>query len=140
MPSMTAPLADVEGPLFLRQFGVPFRALTRVFGHDPMSWYRMGCGLGRFSVVGTTVPQAKLPDHLLADEHHQTLDGTKVHIATTVGDGCVLGAEPAVAAGADDLTPAYAVFQVEARAITPDYAPVTVSTDGWKGTQAAWRT
>ena len=140
MPDMTAHVEDVEGPLFLRTFGVPFWALARVFGHNPMYWYRMECGLGRFSVVGTTVRQAEVPDHLLADEHHQTLDGTKVYIATTVGDGCVLGAEPAVAAGADDLTPAYAVFQKEARDITPDYAPKTVNTDGWKGTQAAWRT
>src|SRR3954462_8139728 len=27
MPSMTGRVADVEGPLFLRKFGVPFRAL-----------------------------------------------------------------------------------------------------------------
>ena len=60
-----------------------------------MYWYRLECGLGRFSVVGTTVRQAELPEHLLADEHHQTLDGQKVYIATTVGAGCVLGAEPA---------------------------------------------
>ena len=96
--------------------------------------------IGPLQRRGDHRPQAEVPDHLLADEHHQTLDGTKVSIATTVGDGCVLGAEPAVAAGADDLTPAYAVFQKEARDITPDYAPKTVNTDGWKGTQAAWRT
>jgi hypothetical protein len=140
MPYMTARTTEVEGPMFLRKFGVPFWALARVFGGNPMYWYRLECGLGRFSVVGTTVHQAELPDHLLADEHHQTLDGKKVYIATTVGGGCVLGAEPSVAAGADDLTPAYAVFQTEARDITSDYAPATVSTDGWKGTQAAWRT
>ena len=139
MPYLTARTEEVEGPLFLRKFGVPFWALARVFGGDPMYWYRLECGLGRFSVVGTTVHQAELPDHLLADEHHQTLDGKKVYIATTVGGGCVLGAEPASAAGADDLTPAYAVFREEARDITPDYAPATVNTDGWKGTQAAWR-
>ena len=85
MPYMTARTADVEGPLFLRKFGVPFWALAHVFGGDPMSWYRLECGLGRFSVVGTTVRQAALPEHLLADEHHQTLDGQKVYIATTVG-------------------------------------------------------
>src|SRR5271157_2882035 len=64
MPYMTARTADVEGPLFLRKFGVPFWALARVFGGDPMSWYRMECGLGRFSVVGTTVRTATLPEHL----------------------------------------------------------------------------
>jgi hypothetical protein len=139
MPYMTARVADVEGPLFLRKFGVPFWALARVFGADPMYWYRLECGLGRSSVVGTTIRQADVPEHLLADEHHQTLDGQKVYIATTVGGGCCLGAEPAMAAGADDLKAAYAVFKVEARDVTPRYVPETVSTDGWKGTQAAWK-
>jgi len=139
MPYMTARVADVEGPLFLRKFGVPFWALAHVFGADPMYWYRLECGLGRFSVVGATVRKAVLPDHLLADEHHQTLDGPKVYIATTVGSGCCLGAEPAAAAGTDDLKAAYAVFKDEARDVTAEYTPRTVSTDGWKGTQAAWK-
>jgi len=139
MPYLTARTEDVEGPLFLRKFGVPFWALAHVFGDDPMYWYRLECGLGRFSVVGATVRKAGLPEHLLADEHHQSLDGEKVYIATTVGGGCCLGAEPATTAGTDDLKAAYEVFKDEARDIAPKYAPVTVSTDGWKGTQAAWR-
>jgi hypothetical protein len=139
MPYMTARTADVEGPLFLRKFAVPFWALARVFGHDPMYWYRLECGLGRFSVAGTTVRRADLPEHLLADEHHQTLDGRKVYIATTVGSGCILGAEPAATAGTDDLKGAYAVYKREARDIAPEYAPETVNTDGWKGTKAAWK-
>ena len=138
MPYMTATTADVEGPLFLRKFGVPFWALARILA-DPMSWYRLECGLGRFSVVGTTVRTATLPEHLLADEHHQGLDGQKVYIATTVGNGCCLGAEPAEAAGSDKLKVAYQVFKDEACDVSPKYAPKTVSTDGWKGTQAAWK-
>ena len=139
MPYMTARVGDIEGPLFLRKFGIPFWALARVFGGDPMSWYRLECGLGRFSVVGTTVRKVELPENLLADEHHQTLDGQKVYIATTVAGGCCLGAEPAEAAGTDELKPAYGVFTDEARDMTPKYTPKTVSTDGWKGTQAAWK-
>ena len=139
MPYMTARVADVEGPLFLRRFGVPFWALASVFGADPMHWYRLECALGRFSVVGTTVRRAEVPEHLLADEHHQVLGGQKVYIATTVGGGCCLGAEPAKAAGADELKAAYAVFKEEARDLAPKYAPRTVNTDGWKSTRAAWR-
>jgi hypothetical protein len=139
MPYLTARTSEVEGPLFLRKFGVPFWALAYVFGRDPMFWYRVECGFGRFSVVGTTVRQADLPVHLLADEHHQRLDGEKIYIATTVGGGCVLGAEPAMASGTDELKAAYEVFKDEALDIAPKYAPQTVSTDGWKGTQAAWR-
>jgi hypothetical protein len=139
MPYMAARVEDVEGPLFLRKFGVPFWALAHVFGDDPMSWYRLECGLGRFSVAGTTVRKGELPEHLLADEHHQSLDGQKVYVATTVGCGCCLGAEPALAAGTDDLKVAYAVFKDEARDIAPKYAPKTVNTDGWKGTRAAWK-
>lgn len=139
MPYLTARVEDVEGPLFLRKFGVPFWALAHVFGGDPMSWYRRECALGRFSVAGTTARKAELPKHLLADEHHQSLDGEKVYIATTVGSGCCLGAEPAATAGTDDLKAAYGVFKDEARDVAPKYAPRTVSTDGWKGTQAAWK-
>jgi hypothetical protein len=139
MPYMTARTEEVQGPLFLRKFGVPFWALARVFGNTHMAWYRRECALGRFSIVGTTVRQAELPAHLLADEHHQSRNGQKLYIATTVGGGCLLGAEPAEAAGADDLGTAYGVFKDEARDITPLYAPQTVSTDGWKGTQAAWK-
>jgi hypothetical protein len=122
----------------LRTFGVPFWALTRVFGHDPMYRYRLECGLGRASVVGTTV-KVELPEHLLADEHHQVREGQKVYIATTVADGCCPGAEPAETAGTDDLKAASGVFKDEARNATPGYAPKTVSTDGWKWTQAAWK-
>ena len=104
-----------------------------------MYWYRMECGLGRFSVVGTTVRQGDLPEHLLADEHHQTLDGQTVYIATTVANGCCLGAEPVETAGTDALKVAYQVFKDEARDIDSDYHPKTVNTDGWKGTQAAWK-
>src|SRR5512135_3923175 len=41
MPYMAARTEDLEGPLFLRKFGVPFWALVHVFGRDPMSWYRL---------------------------------------------------------------------------------------------------
>ena len=34
---------------------------------------------------------------------------------------------------------AYQVFKDEACDVSPKYAPKTVSTDGWKGTQAAWK-
>jgi hypothetical protein len=139
MPYLVARTGDVEGPLFLRKFGVPFWALARVFGNDPMFWYRLECGLGRCSVVGATVRRAGLPEHLVADEHHQGRDGQKVYIATTVGGGCCLGAEPAAAAGTDELKAAYGVFRHEARDVAAKYAPKTVGTDGWKGTQAAWR-
>ena len=89
--------------------------------------------------MGTTVRQAELPEHLVADEHHQGLDGQKVYLATTVGGGCCLGVEPAAAAQTDELKAAYEVFKYEARDVVAEYAPKTVSTDGWKGTQAAWK-
>ncbi len=76
----------------------------------------------RHSIVGTTV-KGELPEHLLADEHHQTLDGQKVYIATTVAEGCCLGAEPAETAGTDDLRAAYEVLKVEARDVSSAYAP-----------------
>ena len=139
MPYLTARTEEVQGPLFLRKFGVPFWALARVFGATHMAWYRRECALGRFRIGGTTVGQAELPAHLLADEHPQSRDGQKLSIATTVGGGCLLGAEPAEAAGGDDLGAASGVFKAEAGDVTAPYAPQTVSTDGWQGTPAAWK-
>ena len=138
LPYLTARAADAERGLFLRRFGVPFWALARVLGRDPMYWFRLECGLGCNSVVGTTVRRAEVPRHLLADEHHQTRDGRKVYLATTVGGGCCLGVGVAASAGAEDLAAAYGVFLGEARDVSPGYAPGTVNTDGWQGTRAAW--
>jgi hypothetical protein len=138
-PYTTARVEDVEGPLFLRKFGVPFWALARVSGDDPMYWCRLECGLGRFGVAGTTVRRAELPEHLPADERHQALDGEKLSIATTVGGGCARGAEPSPGAGTDDLKAAYSVFKGEARDIAPKYTPRAANTDGWKGAKAAWK-
>ncbi len=116
-----------------------FWALSRKFGKNPMYWYRLQIGLGHNSIVGTTVRTAKVPEHLLADEHHQTRDGKKNYIATTVGGGCCLGAAVAETAGTEDLTQAYGVFKEEARNVDSHYNTETVSTDGWKSTQAAWK-
>jgi hypothetical protein len=138
LPYMTGSTDEVEGPLFLRAFGVPFWAISRVFGRDPMYWYRLEVSLGRNSVVGTTLRRAELPRHLLADEHHQTRDGVKNYIATTVGGGCCLGAALAQTAGNEDLQAAYGVFEREAKDVRPGYQPQTVSVDGWAATHHAW--
>jgi hypothetical protein len=138
LPYQAARAEEAEGPLFLRTFGVPFWAVARVFGKGPMYWYRLEVSLGRNSIVGTTLRQAALPEHLLADEHHQTRDGAKNYIATTGGGGCCLGAALAQTAGAEDLQAAYEVFKQEAQDVQPGYRPRTVSVDGWAATRQAW--
>jgi hypothetical protein len=140
LPYMTAWTDAAAGPLFLRSFGVPFWALAQVFGNDAKFWYRLDVGLGRNSIVGTTVRQAPVPEHLVADEHHQPRDGRKNYRATTVGAGCYLGAALAQTADAADLTAAYGVFTEEAQNVQADYRPQTVNTDGGAATRQAWRT
>jgi hypothetical protein len=137
MPYMTAMAADVENGLFLRKFGVPFWAVAHVMGRDAMFWFRQECALGRNSIVGATVRQVEIPEHLAADEHHQTLNGNKVFVATTVAEGCILGAAVAQTASIEDLSKGYGVFRGEARDVDPEYEPQTVNTDGWKGTRGA---
>jgi len=139
MPGMIGMTDDLKHALFLRKFGVPFWALAQVFGRNPMFWYRAELSLGRFSLVGTTVRKVDMPQHLLADEHHSKNAGEKRFLATTVASGCVLGAAVTRSASTEDLTKAYGIFQKEASNVQPDYAPQTVNTDGWSGTQQAWR-
>ena len=141
MPYMTGMVSDVEDVLFLRKFDVPFWALARVFGKDAMYWYRIEQSLGRNSLVGTTVRRPEdIPEDLGADEKHTRILGEKTYVATTVGNGCILGASIAVDAGEKTLTKAYGKFDYEAKCIHPEYLPRTVNTDGWKSTQNAWKT
>jgi hypothetical protein len=138
LPYMAGWSDDVEKPLFLRRFGVPFWALAYVFGRGPSYWHRLEVGLGRNSIVGTTVRQVDVPRDLVADEHHQTRDGNKVFIATVVAEGCCLGAAVVDTCDEVGLTQGYGAFRQEAYDIDPGYAPVTVNTDGWKATRLAW--
>ena len=105
-----------------------------------MYWYRLEQGLGRFSLVGTTIKRAdRLPKDLVADEKHSWLKGERVYIATTAGQECILGASVSQSSGQSDLQAAYGVFAEEAQALDPDDAPETVNTDGWQPTQGAWK-
>ena len=140
MPYATALTKDVEHGLLLRKWNVPYEVLADIFGHSPMFWYRLETSFGRYNIVATTVKTADIPTHLVADEHHEKRGGEKVYIATTVGAGCVLGAEISASSSGDDLQKAYGVFKDEAMAVDPKYMPETVNTDGWSGTQLAWAT
>ncbi|MDQ3399194.1 MAG: hypothetical protein M3511_15805, partial [Deinococcota bacterium] len=141
LPYMTGSVGDVEKPLFLHhKFGVPFWALSYVFGRDDSYWYRVSQQLGRPSMVGTTVKHAdKLPEHLLADEKHSRICGNKAYISCTVAQECVLGASISLSADEAGLSKAYSNFKEEACNLDPDYQPETVNTDGWFATQAAWQ-
>ena len=140
MPYRSGRVETVEKALFLMRFHVPCWAIAYVFGRDAMYWYRLQQGLGRFSIVGTTVKTAeRLPTDLVADEKHSWLKGQRVYIATTAGQDCILGASVAKSASQPDLKQAYGVFAQEAQALDTDYAPQTVNTDGWQATQGAWK-
>ena len=140
MPYLSATVTEVEKAVLLMRFPVPCWVLAYVFGREAMYWYRLQQGLGRFSVVGTTVKvPARLPQDLVADEKHSRLNGDKIDIATTAGEECILGASVANSASESALAQADGVFAAEARAVDPDYAPATVNTDGWPATPAAWK-
>ena len=95
---------DIAPALFLRRFHVPCWAIAHVFGHDAMYWYRLEQGLGRFSLVGTTVKNPEqLPKDLVADEKHSWLKGERVYIATTAAQDCILGASVAQSASQRDF-------------------------------------
>jgi len=140
MPYMTGRTQEVDHALFLMRFHVPCWAMAHVFGRDAMYGYRLEQGLGRVSIVGTTVKHPeRLPQELVADEKHSWLKGQRVYIATTAAKDCILGASVAQSASQSNLEKAYGVFASEAQAVDADDAPDTVNTDGWPATQNAWK-
>ena len=105
MPYMVGKTSEIDKPMYLRQFGVPFEAIAYVFGRNPMYWYRIYLSLGRASIVGTTIKDAqKLPEHLVADEKHTWMAGKRVYVPTTAAKGCLLGVSLTEAADAVTLT------------------------------------
>jgi hypothetical protein len=141
MPYMIARTDEVEKALYLRHWGVPFAALSYVFGRDAMFWYRAWLAFGRPALVGTTVKAAaRLPSHLAADEKFTWLQGEEVYVPVTVGAQCVLGVSLVTTADGAQLTAAYGEFADEAHQLEATYAPQTVCLDGWKATQQAWQT
>ncbi|MEM7126533.1 MAG: hypothetical protein AAF702_09420 [Chloroflexota bacterium] len=128
MPYMIGETAEVEKGLYLLRWGVPFEALSYLFGRDPMYWYRAYVSLGIYSIVGTTIEEPSLlPSDVLADEKHTRRQGEKVYVTTTVAQECILGADIAAAADTEELTQGYRTFQQEAHQLDPDYAPDTVN-------------
>jgi hypothetical protein len=138
MPYSMALTEEVAFGLLLRQWNVPYEVLATIFGRNAMFWYRLELSFSRYSIVGTTVKTAPIPVNLLADEHHEKLVGQKVYIATTVGEGCLLGSELCESASGNDLQQGYEVFKNEALEVDAHYQPETVNIDGWNGTQYAW--
>jgi hypothetical protein len=138
LPYMTGYSDEVADALFLRTFGVPHWALAKVFGRDASYWQRLETSFGRNSIVGTTVRTTAVPEDVAADEHHQTLQGEKVYIATTVAEGCCLGADLSRSADEPGLTQAYETFKKEAENVQPGYQAKSVNIDGWQATRLAW--
>ena len=135
MPYMIGKTDEVEKGLFLRQWGVSFEGLAYVFGRDENYWYRAYQGLGRFSIVGTTVKDpAKIPVHLVCDEKHSWWWGKRVYLPTTVGGGCFLGVDFVEGACTEELTAGYQTFRAEALHLNPHYSPQTFNLDGWEPT------
>jgi len=55
LPYCRAKTSEVSKALFLLKFGVPFWALSHVFGKNAMWWYRLYICFHQFSIVGTTI-------------------------------------------------------------------------------------
>ena len=140
MPYMVGKTKDFDKPLYLRRYGVPFDALTYVFGKNDMYWYRAFLALGRCSIVGTTIKQKGImPQHLLADEKHSRWKGQKVYLPTVVANGCFLGIDIVEKADSDSLIQGYSTFAEEVRNLEPNYSPDSVNIDGWEATRNAWK-
>lgn len=140
MPYQIGATQEVARGLYMLFSGASLDQVTQTFGRNDMFWWRAFTGLGRNSIVGTTLKSPeKLPEHLLADEKHTWWYDQRVYLATTIGNGCILGAELSVNASETALKNAYQTFEREACGLKPNFTPQSVNTDGWKGTRKAWK-
>ena len=155
MPYMTGRTEDVEKPLFLRKFGVPYWALEYAFGRSACFYWRLERRMGMASIAGSLTghvdveskndPDAgevsrcecSLPEDLACDEKHAKYLGKKAYIAVSAGGGCVLGAELTEGVDKDSLVEGYGVLRDEIEAAAPGHEIKSVNTDGFGSTVAA---
>jgi hypothetical protein len=141
MPYLIDYTTNVQDALYFRKFNVPYSALTYVYGHSDMFWYRAETSFGKNSIVGTTIKDKnKLPNNIVSDEKQTKIKKAKCFIAMTVADDCILGASACKNAGEEELTNGYGEFAKEARNLEEGYSPKTVNIDGWNSTAAAFKT
>lgn len=135
---MSGKTEDVEKPLRLRKYSVPYWVLAEIFGRDANYYHRIECTLGRCSVVGAlSSGPGTLPKHFVADEKHAKHLGEKAYIAMAAGGGCVLAAELTPGCDADSLRESYGVLRQEAEWADPDHRFESANTDGFQATVLA---
>lgn len=143
MPYMTGCVEDVQMPLFLRKFNVPYWALEVVFGRSACYYWRLEKRLGMTSIAGaltgeTTQESAcALPEDIACDEKHAKYMGEKAYVAVSAGGGCVLGAELVDGADKKSLVKGYGVLKDEIDRAAPGHKIKSVNTDGYTSTIAA---
>ena len=139
MPYMIVRTADVEGPLFLRRLvsrSGPWPASSAVIRCPGIAWSAgwAGSALWEPPSARRRCPSTYWPTSIIKGSTARRSTSPRPSATGAAWSGTL-----AEAAGSDKLKVAYQVFKDEASAASPKYAPKTVSTDGWKGTQAAWK-
>jgi hypothetical protein len=156
LPYMAGHTGEVEKPLLLRKFNVPYWALEHVFGRNANYFYRVERRMGMASIAGslagavaaeggdepapeTAGPNCALPEDIVCDEKHAKYVGEKAYVAMTAGGGCVLGAELCAGADKESLCEGYGVLKAEIERAAPDHGIKSINTDGFSSTTAALR-
>ena len=92
--------------------------MAHVFGREALAWDRLAHGLGRYSVVGTTVKSpAPCPKDLVADATQSGWKGARGAMAPTAAHAGLLGASVALSASPGDVAKASGVLARAAPAV-----------------------
>ena len=101
----------------------------------PMSVYRLVCAFGRTSLVSVlTRCQLPLPRHFLADEKHSHCLTEKVYLPTIVEGRVIWHLGYCEDKSALSFETSYGQFQQIAQALSPEYQPEAILTDGFEST------
>jgi len=140
MPYMVGFADEVSTPLLFKKYGAPCWLLTHAFGHSDMYWERIEQGLGRNSIVGTTVKRAScLPQDYACDEKFSRWGRQRAYIAMTAAKECVLGMSITLSETAKAFGKAYGVFVKEARNVKTNFKVRSVNLDGFHSSRKAWK-
>lgn len=103
-----------------------------------MALYRLLCAFGKYSLEHTlSTAGVSLPKHVQADEKHTKCLGEKGYIPIVSSGHAIWHIDYVDTVDEEVLEASYRQFAVEAKKIGQEYAPRTVTHDGFKATRNA---
>jgi len=121
--------------LYNTYYGSSLAVNSNLFEVSAMTQYSYICAIGRFDLVKMLINcHLALPQFIICDEKHSRCQGEAVYLPTIVSGRVIWNLDYSKGLTEPELIKSYGEFKQSALAISPDYCPKGILTDGFAST------